>query len=253
MHPRRHDISSIRSSSRTISLTQNEISPLLLNISNHPPRSHATRVTLSSGVLTFVRIEIVLLSDVSTRLDLMRICVNADMFASPVTNAITKRLNVQISLSPPINSLDAVSSYRHHLQFSYQSFYQSSYQSSYQPSYQSSYQLSSSSSLASCLFSLSSTILLRSQHRVATSSTFLLLSFRSLMTQSSALTSSTFYLLLSLTNFLHQHLIASFSTIFFFFTPFFVFSFFNVDVFDFSFLTVFARTLTSASVLHVFN
>src|SRR5436305_8656543 len=133
MHPRRHDISSTRSSSRIISLTQNEIPPLLLNISNHPSRSRAIRVTLSPGVLTFVRIEIVLLSNVSTRLDLMRICVNADMFASLVTNAITKRLNVQISLSSSIDSLGAVSSYRHHLQFPYQSPYQPSYQSPYQP------------------------------------------------------------------------------------------------------------------------
>src|SRR5436305_13123314 len=112
MHLRRHDISSTRSSSRTISLTQNEIPSLLLNIPNHPPRSRATRVTLSSEVLTFVRIGIVLLSNVSTRLDLMRICVNADMFAPPVTNATTKRLNVQISLSSPIDSLGAVSFYR---------------------------------------------------------------------------------------------------------------------------------------------
>src|SRR5436305_15273615 len=164
MHPRRHGIPSTRSSSRIISLAQNEIPPLLLNIPNHPPRSRATRVTLSSGVLTFVRIGIVLLSDVSTRLDLMEICVNADMFAPPVTNAITKRLNVQISLSPSIDFLGAVSSYRHHLQFSYQPSYQSSYQSPYQSLYQSSYQLSSPSSLASCLFSLSSTILLRPQH-----------------------------------------------------------------------------------------
>src|SRR5436305_13175756 len=179
MHLRRHDISSIRSSSRIISLTQNEISSLLFNISNHPSRSCVTRVTLSSEILMFVRIEIVLLSDVSTMLDLMRIYVNADMFASSVTNAITKRLNVQISLRPSIDSLGAVSSYHHHLQFSYQSSYQSPYQSPYQSSYQSFYQLSSSSSLASCLFSLSSTILLRSQHQVATSSTFLLLSSRS--------------------------------------------------------------------------
>src|SRR5436305_2818310 len=159
MHPRRHGIPSTRSSSRTISLAQNEIPPLLLNIPNHPPRSRATRVTLSPGVLTFVRIGIVLLSDVSTRLDLMGICVDADMFAPPATNATTKRLNVQISLSPPIDSLGAVSPYRHHLQFPYQP--------PYQPPYQSSYQLPLPSSLASCLSPLSSTILLRSQHRVA--------------------------------------------------------------------------------------
>src|SRR5436305_10662371 len=111
MHFQRHDISLIQSSSRIISLTQNEIPSLLFNISNHSSRSCATRVTLSPEILTFVRIEIVLLSNISIRLDLMKICVNADMFASSVTNAITKRLNVQISLSPSIDSLDAVSSY----------------------------------------------------------------------------------------------------------------------------------------------
>ena len=121
MHSRRHDISLIRSLSWHISWILNEmLSLLLINTLNHHQSNHIKRETPFSWKLTFVKTEIISLSSINIRLDLMKIYMNIDIFTSFITSSITKYMSIQSSLNHSIDFLDIIIS--HYYQFSYWHF-----------------------------------------------------------------------------------------------------------------------------------
>ena len=144
MHSRRGDIPLTQSLSRNISWEPNEIPLPLFNALNQHQMNRMHGVTQLTLIWTSVKTGIVLLSGVSTKLNLMGTYADADTSTPPVASTITRHMNVQLSQSQSIDP-----SQRHIIS----------------PSL--SYRISSFGS-----FQLSSTILLSHQYLVAMSSMF---------------------------------------------------------------------------------